>query len=99
LKPKEVHDHGKLILAFVMLWAYFGFSQFLIIWAGNLPMEIRFFLRRLNHGWGNVAVLLVAFHFALPFLFLLSRPFKRNPRRLVRLAYWLLFMRLIDLCW
>ncbi len=99
LKPKEVHDHGKLILAFVMLWAYFGFSQFLIIWAGNLPMEIRFFLRRLNHGWGNIAVMLVAFHFALPFLFLLSRPFKRNPRRLVLLAYWLLFMRLVDLCW
>jgi hypothetical protein len=99
LKPKEVHDHGKLLLAFIMLWAYFGFSQFLIIWAGNLPPEIRFFVRRVNHGWGYVGLSLVLFHFALPFIFLLSRPFKRNPYRLVRLAGWLLFMRLVDLFW
>jgi hypothetical protein len=99
LMPKEVHDHGKLILAFVMLWAYFGFSQLLIIWAGNLPMETRFFLLRMNHGWGNVGLLLVVGHFALPFIFLLSRPFKRNPYRLVRLAGWLIFMRLVDLFW
>src|SRR5262249_28221511 len=51
LKPKEVHDHGKLILTFVMLWAYFSFSQLLIIWAGNLPTEISFFTRRLYSGW------------------------------------------------
>ena len=46
LKPRHFHDLGKLLLAFVMLWAYFSFSQFLIIWAGNLPEEIPFFLRR-----------------------------------------------------
>ncbi len=73
LKPKEVHDHGKLMLTFVMLFAYFSFSQLLIIWAGNLPRETRFFLRRMNHGWGNVGLLLVLFHFAMPFIFLLSR--------------------------
>jgi hypothetical protein len=99
LKPKEVHDHGKLILTFIMLWAYFSFSQLLIIWAGNLPQEIRFFLRRLNHGWGDMGLFLVIFHFAFPFILLLSRPFKRNPHRLVRLALWMLLMRMVDLFW
>lgn len=99
LKPKEVHDHGKLMLAFLMLWAYFSFSQLLIIWAGNLPMEIRFYTRRLYQGWEYVGLALVIFHFAIPFMLLLSRPFKRNPYMLVRLAAWLLFMRFLDLFW
>ena len=99
LKPKEVHDHGKLMLTFVLLWAYFSFAQLLIIWAGNLPTEIRFFTRRLYSGWQVIGLGLVIFHFAIPFLFLLSRPFKQNPRSLVRLAAWLLFMRFIDLFW
>ena len=99
LKPKEVHDHGKLLLAFVMLWAYFSFSQLLIIWAGNLPSEITFFTRRLNSGWQTIALWLVLFHFAVPFIFLLSRSFKRNPRTLVRLASWMIFMRFVDLFW
>src|SRR6266404_5799289 len=99
LKPKEVHDHGKLMLTFVMLWAYFSFSQLLIIWAGNLPSEISFFTRRLYSGWQTVALALVIFHFAVPFLLLLSRSFKRDPRILVWLATWLLFMRFVDLFW
>ena len=97
LKAKEVHDHGKLMLTFVMLWAYFSFSQLLIIWAGNLPSEITFFTRRLNDGWQRIGLALVLFHFAIPFLFLLSRGFKRNPRKLVWLASWLIFMRFVDL--
>jgi hypothetical protein len=99
LKPKEVHDHGKLMLTFILLWTYFSFAQLLIIWAGNLPMEIRFYTRRLSEGWQIVGLLLVIFHFAIPFLMLLSRPFKRDPRRLVWLAAWLLFMRFLDLFW
>jgi hypothetical protein len=99
LKPKEVHDHGKLMLTFIMLHAYFSFSQLLIIWAGNLPLEIRFYLRRLNHGWGYVGLFLVLFHFAVPFALLLSRPLKRNPHRLIRIAGWLLFARFVDLFW
>lgn len=99
LKAKEVHDHGKLMLTFVMLWAYFSFSQLLIIWAGNLPSEITFFTRRLNEGWQRVALALVIFHFAIPFLFLLSRGFKRDSRKLVWLAGWLVFMRFVDLYW
>ena len=99
LKPEHVHDHGKLILTFVMLWAYFSFSQWLIIWAGNLPEETSWFVRRLNGWWGLVGLFLAAFHFAVPFVLLLSRQFKRNVRTLVWLAVWLMFMRLVDLFW
>jgi hypothetical protein len=99
LKPREVHDHGKLMLAFTMLWAYFSFSQLLITWAGNLPDEITWFTRRLAGGWQGVGLYLFLFHFAIPFLLLLSRPFKRNPGTLIGLAAWLIFMRLVDLYW
>ena len=99
LRPDFVHDHGKWTLAFIMVWAYFNFSQWLIIWAGNLPTEITFYLKRINHGWGWVAVFLAFFHFVFPFVILLSRPFKRNIRKLVWLAVWLLCMRYVDLFW
>ena len=99
LKPDFVHDHGKWILAFTMVWAYFSFSQWLIIWAGNLPAEITFYMKRLNGGWGWIALILPIFHFALPFAILLSRPFKRNIRKLVWLAVWLMLMRFVDLFW
>jgi hypothetical protein len=97
LKAKEVQDHGKLMLTFTMLWAYFSFSQLLIIWAGNLPMEIRFFTRRLNSGWQEIGLILVIFHFFVPFFMLLSRSFKRNPRQLAWLAGFMILMRLVDL--
>jgi hypothetical protein len=99
LKPEFVHDHGKWMMTFIMVWAYFSFSQWLIIWAGNLPSEITFYLKRLNGGWGWIALILVLFHFAIPFALLLSRPFKRNIRKLVWLAVWLLLMRYLDLFW
>ena len=99
LKPKEIHDHGKLMLTFIMLWAYFSFSQLLITWAGNLPSEITWFTRRLYHGWQYVGLFLVLFHFAVPFALLLSRPLKRNPRRLIKVAIWLIIARYVDLFW
>jgi hypothetical protein len=99
LKPEQVHDHGKFMLAFIMVWAYFAFSQWLIIWAGNLPEEITWYMRRLHGGWGYVGLFLVLFHFAVPFVFLISRPFKRDITRLVWLAAWLLLMRYVDLFW
>ncbi|MGC1373589.1 MAG: hypothetical protein WA824_15745 [Candidatus Sulfotelmatobacter sp.] len=99
LKPDFVHDHGKWMMTFIMVWAYFSFSQWLIIWAGNLPAEISFYLRRLKDGWGWIGLFLVLFHFAVPFAMLLSRPFKRNIRNLVWLAAWLLLMRYVDLFW
>jgi hypothetical protein len=99
LKPDFVHDHGKWMLAFTMVWAYFNFSQWLIIWAGNLPAEITYYLRRINGGWGKVGLIIVLGHFAVPFAILLSRSFKRDIRKLVWLAVWLLFMRWLDLLW
>ena len=99
LKPEQVQDHGKFMLTFIMMWAYFAFSQWLIIWAGNLPEEITWYMRRLNGGWGYVGLFVVLFHFAVPFVFLISRPFKRDITRLVWLAVWLLLMRYVDLFW
>jgi hypothetical protein len=99
LKPDFVHDHGKWTLAFIMVWAYFNFSQWLIIWAGNLPAEITFYLKRLSGGWAAIGLILVLFHFVIPFATLLSRPFKRNIRKLVWVAVWLMLMRYVDLFW
>jgi hypothetical protein len=99
LKPDFVHDHGKWMLTFIMVWAYFSFSQWLIIWAGNLPAEITFYLKRLNGGWGWIGLILALFHFAVPFAILLSRSFKRDIRKLVWLAVWLMLMRFVDLFW
>jgi hypothetical protein len=99
LKPDFVHDHGKWMLAFTMVWAYFNFSQWLIIWAGNLPAEITFYLTRINNGWGSIGLILALFGFVVPFAMLLSRPFKRDIRRLAWLAAWLLLIRYLDLFW
>jgi hypothetical protein len=99
LKPDFVHDHGKWMLTFIMVWAYFNFSQWLIIWAGNLPTEITYYMRRLNGGWGYVGLIIVIFHFAVPFTILLSRPLKRDIHQLVWLATWLIVMRFVDMLW
>jgi hypothetical protein len=99
LRPDFVHDHGKWMLTFIMVWAYFSFSQWLIIWAGNLPGEISFYMTRISFGWGKIGLFLVLFHFAVPFAILLSRPFKRDIRKLVWLAIWLILMRWVDLFW
>ena len=94
-----IHDLGKLLLAFVMLWAYVAFSQFLIVWSGNLPEELPWYLTRLHGGWQWVALVLVLFHFIFPFLMLLSRDLKRNAKTLGALGLAMLGMRLVDLFW
>jgi hypothetical protein len=99
LTDTEVHDHGKFMLAFVMVWAYFNFSQWLIIWAGNLPEEIPWYVRRMNGGWEVAGLFLVVFHFAVPFALLLSQRLKRKTRTLVWLASWLMVMRIVDIFW
>jgi len=99
LRPNYVHDHGNFMLAFIMVWAYFSFSQWLIIWAGNLPEEITWYVRRLHGGWQFVGLFLVVFHFFVPFFILLSRSFKRDVTRLVWLAVWMLLVRYVDLFW
>jgi hypothetical protein len=97
LTPNHFHDLGKLMFAFVMLWAYFNFSQFLLTYAANLVEEIPYMVTRLNHGWQYLALFLITFHFAVPWLLLLSRKTKRTPQRLVMIAAWLLFARYADL--
>jgi hypothetical protein len=99
LQPRHFHDYGKLLLAFVMLWAYFAISQFLIIWSGDLPEEISFYRVRLTPGWKLAALGIVILHFALPFVLLLSRELKRDPKPLARIALLLLVMRWVDLFW
>ena len=97
LKPYHFHDLGKLMFAFVMLWAYFNFSQYLLTYAANLVEEIPYMVTRISHGWQFLAIFLVVFHFAVPWLLLLSRDLKRTPNRLVMLALWILFVRYVDL--
>ncbi len=97
VQEKHVHSLGKMMLAFVMLWAYTSYSQLVIMWAGNQPSEISWYLRRLNTGWKYVALALVVFHFAVPFALLLSRDLKRNARRLARVAMLLVLVRYLDL--
>jgi hypothetical protein len=93
------HDLGNLMLAMVMLFAYMSFSQFLIIWSGNLPEEIEWYIKRFHGGWGVIIVLIALLHFAVPFFFLLMKSIKRNPKTLVLIAGLMFVMRYIDLNW
>ena len=95
----HLSDLGKLMLAFVMLWAYFAFSQFLIIWSGNLPEEITWYLARTRGGWQWIALLVVLFHFALPFALLLSRRLKYDARGIAMVAVLVIVMRFVDVFW
>jgi hypothetical protein len=99
LERDDFHDLGKLTFAFVMLWAYVNFSQFLIIWSANLPEEIPWYLKRFQGGWQVVALGLVAVHFVLPFVLLLARDVKRNARRVATVAMVLFAVRYVDVFW
>lgn len=99
LKRNYVHDHGNFMLAFIMVWAYFSFSQWLIMWSGNLPDEITWYFRRLHGGWQYVGLFLALFHFFVPFFILLFRPIKRDVTKLVWIGAWMLIVRYIDLFW
>jgi hypothetical protein len=97
--PAHFHDLGNLLLAFTMLWAYFSFSQYLIIWAGNLPAEIAWYQHRLDSSWRLIGLTLILFHFAVPFVLLLSRTVKRQADLIGKLALAFLVVRAIDLFW
>ncbi len=99
LRTTEQHDLGKFTLAFVMLNIYLAFSQFLIIWSGNLPEEIPWYLDRIRGHWGIIITLDFVFHWLIPFTLLLSRDLKRNKKRLVRVCQWMLFAKAFDLFW
>jgi hypothetical protein len=99
LRQTEQHDLGKFTFAFVMLNIYLAFSQFLIIWSGNLPEEIPWYLDRVRGGWGVIIALDFVFYWLIPFTLLLSRDLKRNKKRLVRVCQWMVFAKAFDLFW
>lgn len=99
VQPRHFHDWGNLTLALVMLWTYFAFSQYLIIWSGNLPEETTWYVARKHGGWGAIALGIVILQFAFPFLMLLSRGLKKSSQKLALLAALILAMRIIDVIW
>ncbi|HEY1767991.1 MAG TPA: hypothetical protein VGG26_10060 [Terracidiphilus sp.] len=99
LRPTEQHDLGKLAFAFVMLNIYLNFGQFLIIWSGNLPNEISWYLDRIRGHWGVVITLDFIFHWLVPFTMLLSRDLKRNKKRLTRVCQFMIFAVAVNLFW
>jgi len=99
ISPDRWHDLGNLLLALVMFWAYLQFSQFLLIWSENLAEEIPWYLHRIGGGWEWVALALILFLFALPFILLLSRTTKRSARMLSQVAAAILFMHWLDILW
>ena len=99
LRQTEQHDLGKLTFAFVMLNIYLAFGQFLIIWSGNLPEEIPWYLDRIRGHWGIIITLDFIFHWLIPFSMLLSRDIKRNKKRLTRVCQWMIFAKAFDLFW
>lgn len=99
VRTSHFHDWGNLLMALVMLWMYFSFSQYLIIWSGNLPEETVWFVARKHGGWGAIALGVVILQFAFPFLTLLSRAAKKSPQRLGTLALLILITRVVDVIW
>lgn len=99
LRKTELHDIGKLLFAFVMLYAYLSFSQWLIIWSGNLTDEINWYLNRMAGQWVNLSRFLILFEFAVPFALLLSRRLKKQPGFMVPLCVFMIFIRMVDLYW
>jgi hypothetical protein len=99
VRRSHFHDWGNLLLTLVMLWTYFAFSQYLIIWSGNLPEETSWYVARKHGGWGVIALAIVILQFAFPFLTLLSRAAKKSSERLATLALLILVMRIIDAIW
>lgn len=99
IKTERLHDLGNLLLAVVVLWAYLAFSQYFIIWNGNLPAEMQWYLHRLEGGWGTVAAVLIAIHFLLPFSALLLRSTKRKRARLLGIAALVLAAHVMEVAW
>jgi hypothetical protein len=99
LGTRHLHDLGKMMFAFTMFWAYVNFSQYLIVWSGNIPEEISWYLARFRGGWGWVGLAVLLLNFVLPFLLLISREANRNPRLLLVAAALLVVMRLVDTAW
>ena len=99
VRTSHFHDWGNLMMALVMLWMYFAFSQYLIIWSANLPEETTWYVARKHDGWGIIALGIVILQFAFPFLTLLSRSAKKSPQKLGMLALLILITHVVDVIW
>src|SRR5436853_7669938 len=99
VQQSHFQDLGNLTLTLVMLWTYFAFSQYLIIWSGNLPEETVWYVARKQGGWGVIALSIAILQFGFPFLLLLSRATKKSARKLAMLAVLILVMRAVDVMW
>jgi hypothetical protein len=99
VSAQTYNDLGSLLLAFVMLWAYLAYSQYMLIWAGNISEEIPWYLRRLYGGWNIVAWAVLILNFAVPFFLLIFRDVKRQGQRLAAIALFLVIMRVVDVVW
>lgn len=98
-KPGHFIDLGNLLLTLVVFWAYISFAQFLIIWMGNTQEEVIWYIRRTRGGWGAIAIILILFHFFLPFFLLVSRENKSRIRILAAVSAGILFLRMVDVFW
>ncbi|MBN1212721.1 MAG: hypothetical protein JXA92_09100 [candidate division Zixibacteria bacterium] len=96
---EHYHDLGKLMFAFTIFWGYMAFSQYFLIWYGNIPEETVWFLHRWESSWKTISLMLVFGHFVVPFFVLFPQGTKRNPKTLTLIALWILFMHFIDLYW
>ena len=99
LRTTEQHDLGKFLFAFVMLNIYLSFAEFLIIWSGNVPDEIPWYLNRIHGGWWYICSLDFICHWLIPFCLLLSRDLKRNKKKMIWLTSFMIFARCVDLFW
>lgn len=99
ISPKRFNDLGSLMLTFVMIWAYLAFSQFLLIWSANISEEVPWYLTRMAGNWTYIAIAVLVFHFALPFVLLVFRDVKRNRRLLIAIAVLLVLVRALDTFW
>ncbi len=93
---RHLHDLGNLLFMFTLFWTYVSFSQLVIIWSGNLPSEITWYIDRMNGGWGWIGMIMIFLQWMLPFLILLSQKIKRNPNSVRTMAIWVLVIRMID---
>jgi hypothetical protein len=99
VNPSHFHDLGKFLFAFIMLWAYLSFSQFIIIYSANTQEEIPHYWVRSQHGWQWIGWTLVIFHFILPYVMLLARDIKRDWSRVSKIALWIVGIRVVDYYW
>ena len=103
LHPAVKEDHyyslGTLMFAFTAFWGYIAFSQYMLIWYGNLPEETFWFMQRWEGGWKIVSILLIVTHFIVPFFYLISYEAKTNPKKLKFISIWILCVHFLDLYW